>query len=117
MKQLHTWLVTLLFTFAYVSGGQVTKTGILIDVMCGEVAALNLEKAASHKVFCSLSLNCRESGFGIITDGKFYSFDQIGNQEALKLLKGTRKKSHVKVEITGDLDGDTVRVSKIQEAE
>lgn len=117
MKQLYAWFVTLVFTLAHVSGGPVTKTGILIDVMCGEVAAFNLEKAASHKVSCSVSLNCRESGFGIITQGKFYPFDQMGNQKALNLLKGTRKKSHVKVEVTGDLDGDTVRVSKLQEVE
>ena len=70
MKQLHTWLKTVLFTVAYVLGGQVNNTGILIDAICGEVAALNFEKAYSHKVSSSLSLNYRESAFGIITPWK-----------------------------------------------
>jgi hypothetical protein len=49
------------------------KTGVLMDSKCGAQLAAQSSKAAEHKVSCAM--DCKDSGFGIIADGKFFRFD------------------------------------------
>lgn len=96
--------------------GEAVKTGHLVDAMCGEKAAANVEKLALHKVSCALMDNCKESGFGIAADGKFLKFDKAGDEKALALLEKTSKTNDLKVTVTGTVEGTTLKVSKIEEA-
>ena len=93
-----------------------TKTGILLDAMCGEMSASNTDELASHKVLCALMPNCQESGFGIVVEGKFLKFGEAGDEKALAFLKSTQKKSAVKIAVTGEFSGDNVKVATIKEA-
>ncbi|MDA2929394.1 hypothetical protein MYX84_05505 [Acidobacteria bacterium AH-259-O06] len=117
MKQTCVVSAIFLLSATMIFAGEAKKTGILIDAMCGEMSAANAEKVANHKVACALMPNCQESGFGIVLEGKFLKFDQAGDEKALQLLKNTKKTDKMKVEVTGDFEGDTVKVSKIEEVE
>lgn len=82
-------------------------TGTLVDTMCKG------KDLASHTTKCALG--CAKSGFGIVlSDGKFVKFDEAGNAKAVAALKATAKESDLKVKISGKLDGEMVKVDKIE---
>jgi len=80
----------------------------LVDHMC-----LDKVKASPdvHKTSCLVQ--CANSGYGILENGKWIKFDQAGNEMALSALKATAKKDHIRVNVTGELTGDTIHVSKL----
>jgi hypothetical protein len=94
-------------------GADTSKTGILTDVTCGPSTAADEQKAAKHKVACAL--HCKDGGFGMVTEGKFLKFDEAGNRKALEVFEKTKKKSDVRVKVTGDFSTDTVKVGAIEE--
>lgn len=60
---------------------------------------------------CSLMHNYRRETYGLITgDKKYYKLDDPNNQHILQLLQGTPDKDNLKVVVTGDVDGDTIKV-------
>ena len=84
-----------------------TWSGTLVDVMCKG------KDLASHTAKCGVA--CAKSGFGLVlADGKFVKFDESGNAKALAALKSTSKEKDLKARITGELDGETVKVSSIE---
>ncbi len=91
------------------------KTGILADGHCGPGMVGDEAKASDHKVTCALS--CKDNGFGIIADGKFYPFDEAGNKQALALLEATDKASALKVKVEGDFEEDLIKVSSMEAVE
>ena len=59
-------------------------------------------------------LQCAKTGFGVITSsGKFLKFDAEGNRKTEQLLKSTDRKDHIRVNVTGEQQGDTIRVDTI----
>jgi hypothetical protein len=91
------------------------KTGVLVDAKCGVQLADQSSEAAKHEISCALQ--CKDSGFGIITAGKFYRFDDSGNRQALFLLKATEKKSNLKVRVGGHISDDLIEVEEIETIE
>ena len=86
-------------------------TGHLMDTMC---ASKLLDKAASHTTECMKMPNCKGSGFGLVTrDGKYLKFDEAGNAKALKELERSTKEDNLLVTVTGEMRGDTIRVSSV----
>lgn len=82
-------------------------SGTLVDVMCKG------KDLAGHTAKCGVA--CAKSGYGLVlADGKFVKFDESGNAKALAALKATSKEKDLKAKITGELDGDTVKVSAIE---
>lgn len=80
----------------------------LVDQMC----KAKVEKDPdAHPVSCLLQ--CARSGYGIMSEGKWLKLDAQGNREALAALKATSKKDHIRVDVTGDLSGDTVKVASL----
>lgn len=62
----------------------------------------------------SCALQCQASGFGILTtDKKFIKFDAEGNAKIIKALKNSEKKDHLRADVEGDLEGDTLKVKSI----
>ena len=116
MNQTLAVLAILFLSAALTFAADTTKTGILLDAMCGEMSASNADEAAGHKVVCALMPNCQESGFGIVVEGKFLKFGEAGDEKALAFLKGTQKKSALKIAVTGEFSGDNIKVSPIEEA-
>jgi hypothetical protein len=82
----------------------------VIDVMCSKKAAANPD---AHTRECALA--CEKSGYGIITaDGKFLKFDANGSAKAAEALKASKKTDHLRANVTGDVEGDTLKVASIE---
>jgi hypothetical protein len=82
----------------------------VIDSNCSKKAAADPN---SHTRDCALK--CQASGYGVITkDHKFLKFDAAGNAKITEALKASDKKDHLRVDVTGDVKGDTLEVSSIK---
>ena len=79
----------------------------LIDTMCSVSAKA---KPDAHTRACALQ--CAKSGFGIVAaDGGYLKFDDNGNAKVLAALKATKKADHLRVSVTGERTGDTIKVN------
>lgn len=81
----------------------------LVDVNCSKKAAANPD---AHTRSCALA--CEKSGFGILENGKFIKFDANGNKEVIKELNASRAKDHIRVNVEGEVKGDTLQVSSVK---
>src|SRR5215471_12709617 len=90
--------------------------GVLMDKMCSMKAVKGGQSAATaHDRECALMPPCQKSGFGVFTsDNRFLTFDEAGNAQALKALQASNKKDDLKVTITGDIQGDTIKVASLK---
>ena len=53
--------------------------------------------------------------FGIVTkDQQFLKFDAAGNTKIVEALKASDKKDHLRVDVKGDVQGDTLKVTSIK---
>jgi hypothetical protein len=81
----------------------------LMDTNCSRRAAANPD---AHTRDCALK--CAGSGFGIVTkDQRFLKFDAAGNAKIAEALKASDKKDHLRVNVSGDVQGDTIKVDSI----
>lgn len=68
-------------------------------------------KTLKEQPSCSLMHNYRRETYGLITgDKKYYKLDDPNNEHILQLLEGTPHKDNLKVVVTGDIEGDTIKV-------
>lgn len=82
----------------------------VIDSNCSKKAAADPD---SHTRECALK--CQASGYGILTkDKQFLKFDAAGNAKITEALKASDKKDHLRVDVSGDVKGDTLQVTSIQ---
>lgn len=92
------------------SATETFKNVSVIDSNCSTKAAADPD---SHTRECALK--CQASGYGILTkDHKFLKFDTAGNAKITEALKASDKKDHLRVDVTGDVKGDTLQVSSIK---
>lgn len=102
----------LLSMSAVVLAHGVEKTGVLVDARCAGSLLKNQSEVGEHPISCSLEN--KESGYGIITKGKFYKFDEKGNKQALLLLKSTQKTKNLIVRVEAHFEGDTAKVDAME---
>lgn len=99
--------------------------GVLIDKNCSYKAETRVVPgprleggivvAYIHTRQCALTPECRRSGYGVFTyDNKFLAFDAAGNQKALAFFKQAKQEDDFRVEVTGELQGDLIRVANIK---
>ncbi|MEO6965813.1 MAG: hypothetical protein ABI076_07940 [Acidobacteriaceae bacterium] len=82
----------------------------VVDVKCSTKVAANPD---AHTRTCALG--CEKSGYGILSnDKKFLKFDATGNREIVEELKASHQKDHLRVNVTGQVEGDTLKVSSIK---
>lgn len=82
----------------------------VVDVNCSAKVAADTD---AHTRACALK--CAASGFGIITQNKqFLKFDTEGNAKITQALQASDKKDHLRVDVTGDVQGDTLKVTSIK---
>jgi hypothetical protein len=82
----------------------------VVDVNCSTKVAADPD---SHTRACALK--CAASGFGIVTkDKQFLKFDAEGNTKIADALKASDKKDHLRVDVSGDVQGDTLKVTSIK---
>ena len=82
----------------------------VVDSNCSKKVADNPD---SHTRACALK--CEASGYGVITsDKKFLKFDAEGNKQVVVALKASDKKDHLRADVTGEVQGDTLKVTSIK---
>jgi hypothetical protein len=99
--------------------------GVLIDKECSSKAEVRVVPGArleggilvayAHMRQCALMPACQKSGYGVFAyDNKFLTFDGAGNQKALGALKASKKEDDLRVEVTGEIQGDTIKVVSLK---
>ena len=82
----------------------------VVDVMCAKKAAANPD---AHSRACAMQ--CEGSGYGVIApDGTFLKFDADGNAKMAAELKASKKADHLRVNVKGDVEGDTLKVQSVK---
>jgi hypothetical protein len=111
MRKFASMLVLLgLCAIPSLAAGESYKDVPVVDVNCSAKVAADPD---SHTRACALK--CEASGFGIVTaDKKFLKFDAEGNKKIVEALKASDKKDHLRVDVSGDVQGDTLKVSSIK---
>ena len=89
--------------------------GVVADWTCTEtMVRTGREKTLRQNRACSLMKNFRRATYGLITDDKkFYRLDDQGNQHIVELLANTPDKDNLKVVVSGDIQGNTIKVNTI----
>lgn len=110
MKIFATLVMLGMLTLPAMAATEAFKDVPVVDVNCSRKIAANPD---SHTRTCAIT--CQKSGFGIITrDKQFVKFDSKGNEEILTELKASGKKDHLRVNVTGDVEGDTLKVTSVK---
>jgi hypothetical protein len=111
MTRIATLLVLLGFAAIPALAAAATYKDVsVVDVNCSKKVAADPD---SHTRTCALQ--CAESGYGIITsDKQFLKFDADGNTKIVDALNASKKKDHLRVDVTGEVQGDTLKVTSIK---
>jgi hypothetical protein len=121
-------LVGLAACTAALSGqtSQTTVQGVLIDKQCSSKAETRVVPgprieggmlvAYTHTRECALMPACQRSGYGVFTydSNKFLAFDPAGNHKALAIFKNSKKEDDFRVEVSGEVQGDSMKVESIR---
>jgi hypothetical protein len=111
MNKLSFAFVALAAAFPLAAAVQTWTNVALIDHKCS--TKIKPRTVDTHTRSCSLTFE--SSGYGILTaDGTFLKFDKEGSQKALDELKASAKKDHLRATVTGDREGDMVKVQSIK---
>jgi hypothetical protein len=91
--------------------------GVITDWNCTQdMVRHGRAKILKQHHSCSLAENIERSAYGLITDDKkFYRIDPDGNARVVQMLKDTPDKNALKVVISGDLQGNTIKINTISE--
>ena len=131
MKKLLAVIFITLFSFAFMIAQEKIKVkekqtksystiGYLVDRMCGEKMVMadikkSDAKAARHTKECALDDACSAEGYGLVSGGKFYTFDVSGNIKAKEYFKATQKENNIKVEVIGTINEKKLTVESIKD--
>jgi hypothetical protein len=103
-------LVLIVLSVSALAGSETWKNVALVDTMC---SAKVKDEPDKHTTDCAIG--CAKGGYGIVvSDGTYLKFDEAGNAKALEALKATKKKDHLRAVVTGEKDGDTIKVSSLK---
>ncbi len=109
--------VLILFAAMAVSAfaADTTIKGHLVDLSCAAEEGHKPGFAAKHTKDCLLMDECVKSGYGVMTpDNKVIKFDKAGNAEASKFISSLKKEKDIKVAVTGNVNGNSMSVNKIE---
>ena len=110
MKKLSYLVLLGLLALPAVSAAETFNNVPVVDSNCSKKVADNPD---SHTRACALK--CEASGYGVITgDKKFLKFDAQGNKEIVTALKASDKKDHLRADVTGEVQGDTLKVTSVK---
>jgi len=109
MKKAVIALATLALAIPLFAAPETWKNVPLIDTKCEPKVKADPD---AHPRSCALM--CAPSGYGILTaDGTYLKFDNAGNQKALAALKASKKTDHIRATVTGEREGDTIKVQTL----
>ena len=102
--------LTIVFAMPLLCSAETWTNVSLVDQNCSAKVKDNPD---AHKRDCALQ--CSKSGFGILTaDGTFLKFDAQGNERAAAALKASEASDHLRATVTGQREGDTIKVSSLK---
>ncbi len=85
------------------------KNVSLVDTHCAAKAKANPD---AHTRACALQ--CRGFGYGVLTaDGEYLRLDVAGNRQAEEVLKKSSQADHLRVNVTGERSGNTIKVQSL----
>ena len=115
MKRLFT-TASLATLFAAAAFGAEVQ-GVLADWDCTQdMVRDGREQTLKKRRSCSLAQNYRRSAYGLITDDqKVYKIDPQDNNRVIQILADSPNKDSLKVVISGDLNGNTLKINTISE--
>jgi hypothetical protein len=109
MKKSLLLIAVLTLAVPLLAAPETWKDVALIDTHCEPKMKADPD---SHPRSCLLM--CAKNGFGILTaDGKYLKLDDAGNQKALAALKASKKTDHIRATVTGERDGDMIKVQSL----
>jgi len=109
MKKAVFAVACLVLALPLFAGPETWKNVPLVDTKCEPKVKADPDK---HPTSCALM--CAASGYGILTaDGTYLKLDSAGNQKAVAALKNTKKTDHLRVTVTGERDGDRIKVQSL----
>jgi hypothetical protein len=91
--------------------------GVIVDWKCAQqmVEKGRLQTLKDNRS-CSMMKDYNRSAYGLITgDKKYYRLDENGNRLARELLANTPDKDNLKVIVSGEVDGGTIKVTNMSE--
>ena len=92
-----------------VDAAETWKNVSVVDTNCIAKVKSNPD---AHTTKCALQ--CQKGGYGLVTaDGTYLKFDAAGNEKAVAALKATKKEDHLRATVTGERDGETVKVTAL----
>jgi hypothetical protein len=106
-----------MFTAVAISAfaGDTTVKGYLVDLSCAREEGRKPGFGAKHSKMCLQLDDCAQSGYGLLTDeGRVIRFDKASNEQAKEFLKDLKKPNDIKVNVTGNVNGDQMTVNKIE---
>lgn len=89
--------------------------GVIADWNCTQdMVRYGRAKVLKQNRSCSMMKNYNRAAYGLITDDKkFYRLDENGNKLARELLAHSPDKDNLKVIVSGDIEGDTIKVANM----
>jgi hypothetical protein len=89
-------------------------TGKLIDAACHDRSQQNPADSKSKSEIASCEASVSTTSFALQTaDGKVYKLDASGNAKASTALKGNPANKAPSAEVSGSMEGQTVKVDSI----
>ena len=86
--------------------------GYLIDNMC---ATGYEETAKGHPTACAKMDKCEKSGFSVVAGERTFKLDAKGNELVVEIVRTTKTRKGIVVQVEGTLDGDTLHVDSVSE--
>ncbi len=110
MRKLAISLGLILATGGAAAAAQIQ--GLLVAQNCVEDIVKNGHEATLRKrPDCSLRNQYARPTYALVTDDKHYfTFDPYGNKKAQQVLAGSPNRDELKVVVTGEISGDTIKV-------
>ncbi len=110
MRRLSNFALMALVGVPLGAAGETWNNVPLVDANCSAKVKANPDV---HTRQCALQ--CSKAGYGILSaDGTFLRFDSAGNDQAVAALQSSRANDHLRATVTGDREGDTIKVKKLE---
>jgi hypothetical protein len=125
MKPVWTVIVFSLIPAAIWAAEATKVEGVLLDKESSYIAETRVVgggrleggmlQAYMHTKKELLSPEGQKSGYGVFSyDQKYLTFDKAGNAKALALIRASKKPDDYRVEVSGQVEGDTTKVTSIR---
>jgi hypothetical protein len=97
---------------------QTTWRGYVVDRQCADSVRDDTDPRVflqHHTRDCALMPNCKVKGYSLYANGRWFDFDLVSNQRAIRVLQASKRKNGMYAEVSGSLQGKVLTVQSIKE--